>query len=75
MTYNAPQSRPNGPKVLLLELRERTSAKGTRYLSGWFGKARLVAFAGEPDETGHRVWSVYASEPDTGPAKEGRDGR
>jgi hypothetical protein len=57
-------SRPNSPKVLLLELRERTSAKGTRYLSGWFGKARLVAFAGEPDETGHRVWSVYASEPE-----------
>jgi hypothetical protein len=51
-------------KVLLLELRDRTSAKGTRYLSGWLGKARLVAFAGEPDETGHRVWSVYCSEPE-----------
>jgi hypothetical protein len=61
-------------KVLLVELRERTSAKGLRYLAGWMGKARLVAFAGEADETGHRMWSVYASEPDTGPAKEGRDG-
>jgi hypothetical protein len=28
-------------KVLLLELAERTSAKSTRYLSGWLGKARL----------------------------------
>jgi hypothetical protein len=68
------QSRPNGSKVLLLELRERTSGKGTRYLSGWFGKARLVAFAGEPDEEGHRTWSVYASEPEPRSAKEGRDG-
>jgi hypothetical protein len=41
--------------VLLLELRERTSAKGLRYLSGWMGKARLVAFASEPDEEGHRT--------------------
>ena len=58
------ERRPNGPKVLVLELRERTSARGTRYLAGWMGKARLVAFAGEPDERGHRVWSVYASEPE-----------
>jgi hypothetical protein len=68
------QSRPNGSKVLILELRERTSAKGTRYLAGWMGKARLVAFAGEPDETGHRVWSIYAAEPEPhGDAQ--RDGR
>jgi hypothetical protein len=58
------ERRPSGSKVLVLELKERTSAKGTRYLAGWMGKARLVAFAGEPDETGHRVWSVFASEPD-----------
>jgi hypothetical protein len=58
------ERRPNGSKVLVLELRERTSAKGLRYLAGWMGKARLVAFAGEPDETGHQVWSVYASEPE-----------
>jgi hypothetical protein len=59
------QNRPNGaPKVLLVALKERTSAKGTRYLQGWLGKARLVAFAGEPDDSGHRTWSVYASEPE-----------
>ena len=68
------ERRPNSPKVLVLELKERTSAKGLRYLAGWMGKARLVAFAGEADETGHRMWSVYASEPDPRPAKEGRDG-
>jgi alanyl-tRNA synthetase len=33
----------NGDKVLLLELRERTSASGNRYLSGWLGKASVVA--------------------------------
>ena len=49
--------------MLLVELRERTSAKGLRYLAGYMGKARLVAFPSEPDETGHRTWSVYASEP------------
>jgi hypothetical protein len=61
------ERRPNGPKVLVLELKERTSAKGTRYLSGWLGKARPVAFAGEPDEKGRRTWSVYASEPEGRP--------
>jgi hypothetical protein len=55
-------------KLLLCELVERTSARGTRYLSGWLGKARLVAFAGEPDEEGHRTWSVYASEPGKRPS-------
>jgi hypothetical protein len=59
------ERRPNGSKVLLFELRERTSARGLRYLRGFMGKgkARLVAFAGEPDEQGHRTWSVFASEP------------
>lgn len=48
-------------RVLLLELRERTSAKGTRYLSGWLGKASVVAFldrdAVEP------TWQVFVSTP------------
>lgn len=48
-------------KVLLMELRERTSAKGTRYLSGWLGKASVVAFldrdAAEP------TWQVFVSSP------------
>ena len=32
------------PKVLILELQERTSAAGNTYLSGWTCKARLVGF-------------------------------
>lgn len=55
--------RPNPPKVLLMRLSERTSGKGNAYLSGWLGKARLVAFRGEPDERGNPTWDVYASEP------------
>ena len=52
------------PKVLLMQLSERTSAKGTRYLSGFLGKAKLVAFLDqERDRFGNPQWSVYASEP------------
>jgi hypothetical protein len=61
--------------VLLLKLHERTSAQGRPYLLGWFGKARLVAFAGEPDEQGHRTWSVFASEPEPRQAAGGTDGQ
>ena len=51
-------------KVLLMQLSERTSAKGLRYLSGFLGKAKLVAFLDqEPDKFGNPQWSVYASEP------------
>ena len=52
------------PKVLLMQLSERTSARGTRYLSGFLGRAKLVAFLDqEPDRFGNPQWSVYASEP------------
>jgi hypothetical protein len=48
-------------KVLLLELKERTSASGNRYLSGWLGRASVVAFldkdAAEPTS------QVYVSTP------------
>jgi hypothetical protein len=40
-----------GPRVLLMQLSQRTSAKGNAYLSGWLGKASVVAFqAEEPDK-------------------------
>src|SRR4051794_24976465 len=53
-----------GPRVLLMQLSERTSAKGNRYLSGWLGKASVVAFqAEEPDKFGNPVWDVFVSEP------------
>jgi hypothetical protein len=52
------------PKVLLLTLSERTSAKGTKYLSGYLGRAKLVGFLDpEPDKFGNAQWSVYAAEP------------
>ncbi len=52
------------PKVLLLELVQRTSAKGTIYLTGWMAKARLVGFlAPEPNERGDQVWRIYVQEP------------
>ena len=51
-------------RVLLMQLSERTSGNGTRYLSGFLGKAKLVAFLGkEPDKFGNPVWNVYAAEP------------
>jgi len=53
-----------GPRVLLMTLSVRTSAKGNTYLSGWLGKASLVAFAGEPDKFGNETWDVYLSEPE-----------
>jgi hypothetical protein len=40
-------------RVHLLTLSERTSAKGNEYLSGWLGRASVVAFRGEPDKWGN----------------------
>jgi hypothetical protein len=52
------------PRVLLMQLSERTSARGNRYLSGWLGKASVVAFLDEqPDKFGNPQWSVFVAEP------------
>jgi hypothetical protein len=54
----------NGPRVLLMTLSERTSAKGLAYLSGWLGKAKLVGFRSkENDKYGNPVWEIYVSPP------------
>ena len=59
MSAYAPQQR-----VLLLELSERTSAKGNAYMSGWLGKASVVAFRAEhADKHGNPVWQVFVTEP------------
>ena len=59
MSTYTPQQR-----VLLLELSERTSAKGRKYMSGWLGKASVVAFqAEEPDKFGNVRWEVFVTEP------------
>ena len=55
----------SGPRVLLMSLSERTSAKGNTYLSGWLGKAQVVAFkAEEPDKYGNPQWNVFVSQPE-----------
>jgi hypothetical protein len=46
-------------KVLLCSLWERTSAKGTVYLSGFLGKARVVGFRGESRPDGTQTWDLY----------------
>src|SRR4051794_10317740 len=61
----------NAPRVLLMQLSERTSAKGNRYMSGWLGKASVVAFPGEPDKHGNPTWDLFVSEPE--PRPEARD--
>lgn len=53
-----------GPRVLLLQLSERTSAKGNPYLSGWLGKATVVGFRGDPDKYGNETWNLYVAEPE-----------
>jgi hypothetical protein len=58
----------SGPRVLLMRLSCRTSAKGTEYLSGYLGLARVVAFRGrELDRYGNETWDVYLSEPEPKP--------
>jgi hypothetical protein len=52
------------PRVLLVKLTQKMSAKGTVYLSGWMGAARLVGFVDkEPDKDGNQVWNIFAAEP------------
>ena len=50
-----------GERVLLLELRERTSAAGNRYMSGWLGRAAVVAFLDRDAE--EPTWQVFVSTP------------
>jgi hypothetical protein len=61
----------SGARVLLMQLSERTSARGNRYLAGWLGKASVVAFLDEePDRFGNPQWSVFVSTPE--PRAEGK---
>lgn len=50
-------------RVLLTSLSAKTSAKGRTYLSGFLGKATVVAFEGAPDRFGNPTWDVFLSEP------------
>ncbi len=50
------------PRVLLMELSERVSGKGRKYMAGCLGKASVVAFeAKEPDKFGNKCWRVFVS--------------
>jgi hypothetical protein len=52
------------PKVLVLKLRQRVSARGNTYLDGWMGQAKLIGFKdAEPDQYGNETWSIYAVTP------------
>jgi hypothetical protein len=51
------------PRVLLTTLSMRTSARGRPYLSGWLGRASVVAFEGQPDKHGNPTWDVFLAEP------------
>ncbi len=53
-------SAPN-QKVLLCSLWQRTSERGNEYLSGFLGKARIIAFRGEPTAEGVPTWNVFLS--------------
>ena len=57
------------PKVVLAELTECVSGRGTRYLKGYLGASNLVGFLAEPDEQGRPVWRLFLVErqprPDT----------
>ena len=46
-------------KVLVATLWQRTSDKGTEYLSGFLGKARVIGFRGQPTADGIPTWDIY----------------
>lgn len=48
-------------RVHLFDLKERTSAAGNRYLSGWLGKCSVVAFLDR--EADQPTWQVFVSTP------------
>src|SRR3954451_7644693 len=65
--------------VKLAELWERTSAKGTRYFSGFLGDTQVLLFDGgekpqptKPDETVH-VWRLMVQERDPARRPQARD--
>jgi hypothetical protein len=54
----------NENRVLLMMLSEKTSAKGSLYMTGWLGKAKVVAFKSrEPDKYGNEQWEVFVATP------------
>jgi hypothetical protein len=57
------QNGTNQPLVILTTMTERVSSRGTRYLSGYLGKAKLVGFLDkDPDERGQPVWKIFVQD-------------
>jgi hypothetical protein len=50
------------PSVELVTLYEHVSSRGTQYLLGRLGSARIVVLPGEPTEDGTRTWRVLLQE-------------
>lgn len=50
------------PSVELTTLYEHVSARGTKYMLGRLGSARIVVLPGEPTEDGTRTWRVLLQE-------------
>ena len=52
-----------GPKVRLATVRERTSASGNRYFSGFLGDASVLMFRdSDADNEWGEAWAVYVQE-------------
>jgi hypothetical protein len=66
LVMDTPRSGVDARMVRLMELWERTSAKGTRYFSGFLGDAQVLMFsAGEhPDRPGVMLWRLFVQEKD-----------
>jgi hypothetical protein len=47
------------PKILLTVLWQRTSERGSEYLSGFLSRARVIGFRGEPTADGIPTWDLY----------------
>lgn len=50
------------PSIELARLYERTSARGTQYMLGRLGAARIVLLPGEPAEDGTATWRLLVQE-------------
>ncbi len=50
------------PSIELARLYEHTSARGTKYLLGRIGAARIVLLPGDPTEDGTATWRLLVQE-------------
>jgi hypothetical protein len=50
------------PSVELATLWERQSARGTRYLAGYLGRARITLLPGEPTAEGTPTWRLLIAQ-------------